>query len=110
MGLVSSFAIPKKLYFTRKIEFSLVLYLKLRQFQQREQDGRSRKCAKCLCGILCISTVTGTLRSVARFWGVGCLRLFVVGSRRPQVDKCIQLHAFFYFQKKTGQVLNEGNS
>ena len=42
MGLVSSFAIPKKLYFTRKIEFSLVLYLKSRQFQQREQDGRSR--------------------------------------------------------------------
>ncbi len=31
-----------KLYFTLKIEFSLVLYLKLRQFQQREQDERSR--------------------------------------------------------------------
>ena len=95
---LTSFGIPKNLYLGQ-IEFSLVLYLKLRQFQQREQDGRSRKCAKCLCGILRISTVTGTLRSVARFWGVGCLRLFVVGSRRPQVDKCIQLHAFFISKK-----------
>ena len=29
------------------------------------------------------------------FWGVSCLCLFVVGSREPQVDRCIQLHAFF---------------
>jgi hypothetical protein len=38
---VSSFAIPK-IYISRQTEFSLVLYLKSRQFQQREQDGRSR--------------------------------------------------------------------
>ena len=36
------FCHSKNLYFQQKIEFSLVLYLKLRQFQQREQDGRSR--------------------------------------------------------------------
>jgi len=31
----------------------------------------------------------------ARFWGVGCLRLFEPGSRRPQASRCIQPHAFF---------------
>ena len=33
--------------------------------------------------------------SMTAFWGVSCLCLFVVGSREPQVDRCIQLHAFF---------------
>ncbi len=35
-GVASPFAIPK-IYISRQIGFSLVLYLKLRQFLQREQ-------------------------------------------------------------------------
>ena len=35
----------------------------------------------------------------AAFWGVSCLCLFVAGSRRPQVGKRIQLHAFFISEK-----------
>jgi len=40
-GVASPFAIPK-IYISLQIGFSLVLYLKLRQFQQRERDERSR--------------------------------------------------------------------
>ncbi|OWV24379.1 hypothetical protein B7982_01285 [Fibrobacter sp. UWB2] len=42
MGTAVIFCNFNKLYYAMKIEFSLVLYLKLRQFLQREQDGRSR--------------------------------------------------------------------
>ena len=43
--------------------------------------------------------ISNCLISIAAFGGVSCLRLFVAGSRRPQVGRCIQLHAFFVFRK-----------
>ena len=103
------FAIPK-IYISRQIEFSLVLYLKLRHFHTQ---GIRRTLTSATGASL--SHRFGTCifdKSACRQTAIMGRELFVLiiaRQSRPSDGKCTQLHAFFCIQKMLGRVCkNEG--
>ena len=93
------FAIPK-IYISLQIEFSLVLYLKLRHFHTQ---GIRRTLTSATGASLshrfgtCIFDKSACRQ--AAIMGRELFALILFGQSRPSRGKCIQLHAFFISRK-----------